>query len=223
MKYCLPLLCLLLLQACASEVQNNKEPLTANFYMRYLADGQEYKAEATFLKNTDGTQEAVEMKGGVSFQGSAMGKRVLSDQIIRYQYENSGTFPEKITFACKRESAEPWINFELKMIPVRRFNLPDTIGTANPAPLILPDGPLTAEEELVLIFSDPQNKAQSITLAGPSEGNSILLPVNQITKLGKGINTIYLVKKQRQKINKEGIDATVELEYYSQTAATFVE
>ncbi|MCB0703942.1 MAG: hypothetical protein KDC34_01475 [Saprospiraceae bacterium] len=211
------------LAACSTDTTTEKAPISATFYLRYLADGEQLKAEATFLEIAPNKKgKAIEMAGGVSFLGSAMGKRQISDAILRYQYENTGTFPEAILFGCRENSSDTWTEFKAHMVPLNRFKLPDTISTKQATALVLPDGPLTANEQLVMIFSNSDGQAQSVTLSGPSQGNSISIPSDKLNALSEGLNTVYLVKKQQQKIQTAPFIATVEVEYYSKTMEVFV-
>lgn len=208
--------------SCGTETAQQDE-ITANFYLRYLADGQDIKAQATFLdRDSSGQQQQIEMPGGVSFQGSGMGKREVGNALIRYQYENVGTFPEDFLFACRRSAQDPWTEFSHSMIPIRRFNLDDTIQIKDGATMVLPDGPLTEEEQLVLIFNDENNQATSIEIKGPMEGNALRLSAGQLTRLQPGSYQYYLVKKGLTTQTFDGITARIETEFYSEAAELFV-
>jgi hypothetical protein len=216
MKQLLPLFMILaLLISCQSE-KGDQITYTANFYLRYLADGQEIKAQATFLTiDSAGQQQQTTMPGGVSFQGSGMGQRDLGNGLIRYQYENVGQFPEDFRFGCRLTPQDPWAEFSHSMIPIRRFKLDDSVQSGTGATLLLPDGPLTTEEQLVLIFNNSENQATSIEIKGPSEGNAIRLSPGQLSTLQPGLYQYYLVKKGLNTQTVDGITARLETEYYS--------
>ena len=172
MKY-LPLLLFIGLFACESTPESDPGTLYGDFYVRYIQDGQQIKAEAWFtLSENDSIRKPYAVDGGVSFQGSGMGSRDLAGRMIRYQYENKSDYPSTLSFQLKDHTMESH-TIEQLMTPVDSFSVAQGLSISKGGKIELFPGDLQSNEQLVFLFTDAKGQAKSTTVQGPIPGTEI--------------------------------------------------
>lgn len=187
---------------CARPEKAEEPKIFGNLYVRYLQDGGQIKAEASFFEGDSAhLAQPISIPGGVSFQGSGMESRNIQDKLIRYQYENRLDYPGKFAFQVQDEAGQSH-RFAQEMPPVFDFLIPSSFSKKQGMDLELQPPPSSPEEELALLFSDTTGKASLIEIPAPIS-QKISLSHEQLSKLSPGPNQLYLVKKKRT-ISQEG-------------------
>jgi hypothetical protein len=221
MRSCLLPLILLALLSCRSERAERGPSLFGNLYVRYLQEGSEIKAQASFFEGDSAHRAAPKsITGGVTFQGGGMEKRTIQDKIIRYQYEGEALYPKQFRFQVQDDDGRAQ-EFTLEMDPVSSFSIPDTIYNNVGATLGLEPAFQADREELVLLFTDSEGKASVVEIKAPV-GNKVSLSPAQLSRLSPGPNQLYLVKKQKTALSKGAWRITGEVEFYSNLKEVFV-
>jgi hypothetical protein len=218
--FLLPLILLALL-SCRSERAERGPNLFGNLYVRYLQEGSELKAQASFFEGDSAHRAAPKsISGGVTFQGGGMEKRNIQDKIIRYQYEGEALYPKQFRFQAQDDDGRAQ-EFTLEMDPIASFSIPDTIYNNVGATLELEPAFQADLEELVLLFTDSEGKASIVEIKAPVESKVALSPA-QLSRLSPGPNQLYLVKKQNTSLSKGAWRITGEVEFYSNLREVFV-
>ena len=192
-----------------------------SLYVRYLQDGNQLKAEASFFEG-DSAHLATpkSILGGVSFQGSGMEQRNIQDKLIRYQYENTGDYPGQFTFQVQDDQGRAH-QFQLDMMPVTQFSLPDTIQKGRDAKLEILPAPQSQEEELAILWTDESGKASLLEFPSPIS-QTIPITSGRLDRLAPGNYQLYLVKKRKNFINKGVYRISCEVEYYTGVKEVFI-
>ena len=199
---------------CQTAEKTQGPTIFGNLYVRYLQDGGQVKAEASFFEGDSAhTAQPVSVPGGVSFQGSGMESRNIQDKLIRYQYENSIAYSGEFTFQVQDEAGKVH-RFAASMPPVDSFYLPETISKSKGTTLELQPAPASQNEELAILFTDAAGKASLLEIKPPISKKVALTPTH-LGKLSPGAYQIYLVKKQRTFIEREGYKVYFDLEFYT--------
>jgi hypothetical protein len=193
-----------------------------DLYVRYLQDGAQLKAEASFFKGDSiHLAKPISILGGVSFQGSGMESRNIQDKLIRYKYEYYTDYPENFVFQAQDEEGKSY-RFSLSMPPLSDFSLPDTLTLSAPCSLSIQPPPASANESLALLFTDTTGKASLVEAPAPISQTIILSP-GQLQSLVPGLHQVYLVRKSHHSIKQGPFDLKGEVEYYSSAREVFVE
>jgi hypothetical protein len=207
---------LTVLIACQTNSSDPQPRLFGEFYVRYLAPERLLRAEATFLKGDSiATAQPHAFEGGVAFQGSNMNARRLSDKLTRYQYEQLLAYPEKARFSFKPDPEKDPVNLNCSMSPLGNFSIPGGISRQSGFTLLAEGSRLTEDESLVLLFADPNNKASTIILKGPSKSDRHVFQGKQVADFAMGPHQLYLVKKKVTARDEERITAQITMEYFS--------
>lgn len=222
MKYRLQVLTLLLVPFIGCRNNEPAEPkprLFGDFFVRFLAEGDGLKAQVSFYEGIS-LETAIPrtMPGGVIFQGSAMQPRDLQGQMIRYSISREAAYSEAFPFRFQALDGK-WKEYLLSMTPVQDFFVKGDISRSRGMTLIVNGGLLRDNEKLVLLFSDDQNRASSITLDGPTANIELFLPPEKLQDLKAGPGQLYLVKKQSDLVERPEISLTSSIEYYTKTIA----
>ena len=192
-----------------------------SLYVRYLQDGAQIKAEASFFKGDSiHLARPVSILGGVSFQGSGMESRNIQDKLIRYKYEHTADYPENFAFKAQDEEGKSY-RFSLSMPPVTDFFLPDTLSLSAPCSLRIQPSPGSGNESLALLFTDTTGKAALIEVPAPIS-QTITLSPQQLETLMPGPNQVYLVKKSHSSLKQGPFDLQGEIEFYTAAKEVFV-
>lgn len=193
-------------------------PVYANLFVRYLQMEDELKVQASFREG-DSLQTArpISIEGGVFFQGSSMPERNLQGQMIRYQLDRTGPYKGAFDFRLADEEGRRR-SYSCRMTPVEDFRIDNPIRSDRGATLTVVNGRLEAGESLVLLFTDEQNQAASLTIEGPTDTGSYQLTPAQLQNWGPGAGQLYLVKKQTRDFQDGHYQVRTEVEYYTRTA-----
>lgn len=202
------------LTACQQEKPAKGPWIFGNLYVRYLQDGQQIKAEASFFKGDSSHNAApLSILGGVSFQNSGMESRNIQNKIIRYQYENSGNYPGNFSFQAQDDDGKPH-KFSIEMKPLDSFSLPDTIYRDKGFTLEISPDPGPKPESLAILLTDQAGQASLIEIPSPISF-SISISPGQINRLAPGSYQTYLVKKQHSFVEKGRFKVNCDAEFYS--------
>lgn len=181
--------------SCTGEKGAGKPRLIADYFVRYLADVAELKAQASFYEGqTLQTATPKAMPGGVTFQQSAMEVKSLGGQVLRYSLQRRSTFNPPFAFGYTNDGGEKEA-YTLPLNPVESFSFKGPVSRSKGFTLVFQGAPLGKEESLVLLFSDATNQAATITVQGPQAGNELTIPAGELSKLQNGPGTVYLVRK----------------------------
>lgn len=208
------LLTALLLPACQQDKQGKGPSIFGTLYVRYLQDGRQIKAEASFFKGDSSHNAApLSILGGVSFQGSGMESRNIQNKLIRYQFENTGEYTGRFEFQAQDENGKPH-KFSIGMPPVEAFSLPDTIYPGNGFKLEISPAPGPQPESLAILLTDQEGQASLVEIQPPISSTISVSP-GQINRLKPGRYQVYLVKKQHTFIEKGRFKVNCDAEFYT--------
>ena len=91
------------------------------------------------------------------------------------------------------------------------------ISKANGMTLIVRGGLLEKDESLVLLFSDTNNRASTVTVNGPSNSIEHFIPPTNLANLTLGSGKLYLVKKKDEVVEEKRSKTISSIEFYSKT------
>ena len=205
---------------CQSPVNNQKQTLFADYYVRYLQAEKQLRAEATFMTG-DSLQNAESTRfKAVFFQGGAMDERNLRERGIKYRSDRNGDYTSPFEFKLDQESGDAGIQ-SFNMSPVESFQFESDVSLSNKNQIVWTGEKLNDQESLVIMFTDKNNKASFVNISGPTNSPAAEFMPAPLESLTSGPGTVYLVKKQiSQKVSStQQISATIE--YY--TAAIPIE
>lgn len=214
------LLCICLLFSFCRETENPSDPpqgrkTFAEFFIRYLAPEQQMLGQASFWEG--GSWEslhAVEPSGIVSFENHQMKASRLPGEQIRFSDNFSGAYDESLAFRFRNKDGR-YLQYELKMSPVRDFFVKGQIRKSAGATFVVNGGIMNKEEQLVFMFTDEQKRATAITIEGPTSDIEIQIPAEQLQGLTPGPGQLYLVKKQERAESHPNLELIAAIEYYT--------
>lgn len=202
-------------QEAGNMQQKPAEKLFIDFFVRYLAEESQLKAHASFSKGISPDESRPkQIAGGVSFQNSGMVERNLQSKVIRYELERESEYIGDFPFQFKAEDGKQRA-YNLKMTPIKDFFLKGDISISKGMTLVVNGGLIKANEQLVLLFSDDENRAYSITLTGPAKTIEFTLSPEQTAPLRPGPGKLYLVKRQDNQQENEEISLVSSIEFYT--------
>ncbi|MCB9282793.1 MAG: hypothetical protein H6563_01855 [Lewinellaceae bacterium] len=206
---------------CHSKEVVTGPKIFGSLYVRYLQDGNQLKAEASFFEG-DSAHLATpkSILGGVSFQGSGMERRNIQDKLIRYQYETKCDYPGQFTFQVQDDQGQAH-QFQLDMLPVTAFSLPDTIQRGKEAMLEILPAPQSDEVEMAILWTDESGKASLLEFPAPISKTIPISPA-QLARFAPGKYQIYLVKKRKNFINTGVYRNSCEVEFYTGVKEVFI-
>ncbi len=195
--------------------QKPAEKLFIDFFVRYLAEESQLKAQASFSEGVSPDESRPkQITGGVSFQNSGMQERNLQSKVIRYELERESEYIGDFPFQFKADDGKQKA-YNLKMTPIKDFFLKGDISISKGMTLVVNGGLIKANEQLVLLFSDEENRAYSITLTGPAKTIEFTLSPEQTAALRPGPGKLYLVKRQDNQEENEEISLVSSIEFYT--------
>ena len=203
-----------------SSCKNQQKPtpkviLFEDYFIRYLSPEQQVKAQAIFAEGDSiAHTQPKTFLGGVSFQGSGMSERKISDKLIRFEEARIMDYANSFSFRYQNEEGN-YTTHSVNMSPIEDFFLKSSVSKTNGLDIVVKGGILTKQESLVFLFSDNKNIAASIELKGPTNTIEFHLPPAQFSKLNTGTGKLYLVKKQSTLEKKDNRDIHAEIEYYT--------
>ncbi len=208
----------MLLGACqnsAPKATKPKEKLFIDFFVRYLTDESQLKAQASFSEGISPDESRPKrIEGGVAFQASGMTEQNIQGKVIRYELERQGEYTGKFPFNLKDDEGQQR-EYLLKMSPIEDFFIKGDISKSKGMKLVVNGGLIKANEQLVLLFSDEESRAYSITLSGPAKTIEFNLSPEKTAPLRPGPGKLYLVKRQDNVEENEEISLVSSIEYYT--------
>lgn len=199
----------------ASGQEKPKEKLYIDFFVRFLADESQLKAQATFSEGISPDEaKPKHIEGGVAFQNSGMIERNIQSKIIRYESIREGEYADDFPFQFKDDEGNQRA-YNLKMSPIEAFFLKGEISRSKGMTIVVNGGLIKANEQLVFFFSDEDNKAYSITLSGPAKTIEFVFESAQTAPLHLGPGKLYLVKRQDNQQENDEISLVSSIEYYT--------
>lgn len=195
--------------------------LITDFYVRYLQAERQLKAYSSFFEGDSLPGATPVARENVRVGGMKMVQRHLPKGDIRYTLTRTTDFPEQFQLTYEDAGGDRR-EYTSALAPVPRFAFEGPVRLGAGATLVVEGAPLQENEELVLLFSSPDNKATSISLTGPSEDNIFRLDSAQLQALTAGPHQLYLVRKKRT--TEEQSNGTIHstLEFYTNTIAVTV-
>lgn len=197
--------------------QEETVPTTyADLFVRYIAPQAQLKATAAFREGDSlSTARPVEIPGGVKYQGQPLEKRPLPGQQVRYTTDTRSAFTRQHRFQFRGADGQEH-EITLALAPVDSFSVVGgTASRSEGLKLYIENEQLEAGESIVLLFSDADNNATTLTLTNPAARDTFPVAGIRLRKLKPGPHKVYLVKKRHQQISLDGVEATADLEYYT--------
>lgn len=219
---CLQFSLLLLIGLSVSSCQSEGKPeqpgptTYASLFVRYIAPQGQLKVTAAFREGDSiSTAQPVEMPGGVTYQGRPLQARPLPDQQVRYTLDTRAPFAKEHRFGFQAADGQPR-EVVLSLSPIETFGVVGGVASLSEGmKLYIKDEKIDEGESIVLLFSDADNKATTITLTNPSVQDTFPVAGIRLRKLQPGPHRVYLVKKQQQQLDLQGAKATAEIEFYT--------
>ena len=200
----------------SSNFKDNDQYLFVDLYIRYLEGEQQLKAQASFRKGDSiATDQAIKLPK-VTFQNKAMKDKTLPDNGYRYTLQQQTKALSEYKFQFQPKDC-PLVEQKINMSPITDFSIKNGIQKSKGMSLQMNPINLTANETLVLLFNDQNNKASSLEVKGPIQTTEITFRPQQLQSLSLGKGQLYLVKKQTSFIEKEKMNIKTVAEFYSKT------
>lgn len=227
MKFLYPVLILFILSftSCQSDskaAQNEDKKTTfANFYLRYLQQERKVKGEAFFRKGENAKiGSAIEYEKGVSFDGVNMNMKKAVGRKL-YRFEQNDEFKSQYKFVINPDGKDNY-NYTLSINPISSFKI-DKANLATGIELSWDGSNLSKDEELVLLFTDKDNKAFSIDVKGPTTSPSVAIGKEKLGKMNAGKGALYLVRKLKTEEKKSGVHFNAISEFYTKSIEVEIE
>lgn len=220
----LALMGLLIIGCQPDKAPEGPQPNTyADFFVRYIAPQAQLKATVAFREGDSlATAQPVEIPGGVTYQGEKLEARRLPGQQVRYQTDTRSAFVPQHRFQFKSTDGQDQ-DISLELSPIDSFSvIGGTASRSKGMKLYIKNEQIEAGESIVLLFSDANNKATTITLTNPTARDTFPIASVRLRKLEPGPYQIYLVKKQHQEIDLGRVKAKADIEYYTAEQAFVV-
>ncbi|GJM31638.1 MAG: hypothetical protein DHS20C18_06390 [Saprospiraceae bacterium] len=218
------LLAVVLFSACDNDPAPQSKPtIFADFFIRYLEDEHELKAQATFMEGDSLTSAVPKIfESGVAFLGSNMKMKKIQDKLVRYSLTNEMGYMGSFRFKFNDENRNPEI-YSIEMPPIENFQMKGPISKSKGMTVVINGGILSQEESMVFLFNDKHNQARTITVLGPQTNIEYRFNADQLRNLSLGEGQLYLVKKQLKVQNNPHRSIRTEIEYYTKAIDVLVE
>ncbi len=209
---------IIFLSACQPDSRptqiEDKKITFANFYLRYLQTEKKVKGEAYFRKGADPVQgTAIDYPNGVFFDGGSMEmKKAVGRKLYRAQ--RSADFKSTYQFEMNPKGTDSY-KYDLNINPIFNFKIKNGVSKSKGIQLTWEGSNLNNEEELVLLFTDNQNRAFNIDIQGPTSSPEVFIDSEKLTKMKYGKGSLYLVRKFKSKEKKSGLHLNAISEYYT--------
>jgi hypothetical protein len=208
----------LALSACEGAGAESRAPhVFAEYFIRYLEEERQLKAHAAFFEG-DSLQAAQPkvIAGGVALQNIAMSRRDLGGRGIRYTLDRSADYEPPYRFSY-RDDRGLFREHLIDMSPIANFFIKGQISKSLGMAIVVEGGLLKHGESLLLLFTDAEQMATSISIGGPTSTIEYALPPHALANLNPGPGWLYLVKKQSATIQGQTQTTFSAIEYYSRT------
>ncbi len=222
MKFLYPTLFLIvfIFSSCQSDSKSaqieDKKTTYANFYLRYMQPEKKVKGEAYF-KTGENAQKgtAVEYSNGVFFDGGSMTMKKAVGRKL-YRSERKSDFKSQYEFEMNPKEADTY-KYNLKINPISSFKIENGVSKSKGIQLTWEGSNLSKNEELVLLFTDNQNRAFNINIKGPTDAPAATIEKDKLTNMKYGKGGLYLVRKFREEQKIEGRQINAVSEFYSRS------
>ena len=207
-------------ESCApsADTEDTDEQVRGSFYVRYLAEANELKGQASFY-GADST--ALQLANGVAFVSSGTRERKLPGDIIRYETTMNVPYPEELRFNFQLPNKEASTEVKYNLTGIPNYEI---VEASKESGLILElNGTLAEGETLLLLFTDPNQEARTILRPGPLSREQLLIPADALTLFTPGEYRLYLVKQVEVKAKVAGLSYDFSAEYYSPEAVFTLE
>lgn len=200
------------LSSCGENAVVNETPdVHANFYVRYLADGNELRGQATF-SGADST--ILTLPGGVAFMSSGTQLKQLPNGLSRYDGKMRVPFPEPTRFSFQLPGQQKDTEVKLPMTKVRDFSVISSVKQDG-LRLALNGTTVAEDESLLLLFTDPNQEVRTVVRPGPLLQTDLFIPPDALALFTTGEYRLYLVKSRQIVGQTEGLTYEASIEYYS--------
>lgn len=196
---------------CGAEQSTEHTPrLAANFYVRYVAENQELRGQASFFQEDSTT---LAFPGGVSFMGSGTQMKELPNGLLRYEGKIQIPFQNPTRFTFKLPGLDIPTEINLSMVGIDQYSI--TSASKSEGLRLTVNNTLAADESLLLLFTDPNEEVRTIVRPGPLERTELFIPADAVALFTPGKYRVYLVKSRQIKAQTEGLDYEASVEFYS--------
>lgn len=207
---------ILLLSLCFSCESTQKESLQKDilkidYYVRYMHSDKQVKAEISFSEIIDSTKKMIPKRmEEVLFQNNALDGQKIKDS-YQYQLTQQIPFVDTYTFTY-RDYTQQVATQSIPLYLIADFSIKkNKVSKLGGTTLTLEGAPLQAEESIVILLSDTNNKTVTIL----SQELSITIPPKKVKDLALGQGAIYAVRKQKVDVVAADYQLTGLTEYYS--------
>lgn len=206
----------ILLPGCQPEAPaEGASTLHANLFVRYIYPDQEYKAEVVFKEGDSlASAEPTTAAGEVLFLERTLPANQLGEQLVRYDRRFRADFQPEMTFQLANlAGARVPVNLALRAIT--ELDISPIINRETSFLFSCAPAELQEDEMLILLFTDADNRAASITIDGPANLAQLQLSGSELSQLVPGTGSVYAVKKKDGQEQVNGINTHWSIEYYS--------
>ncbi|MEO0876549.1 MAG: hypothetical protein AAFY48_18255 [Bacteroidota bacterium] len=206
--------------SCTSESTTVEEPeyLTGNFYVRYLVETNELKGQASFF-SADST--ALQLPNGVAFMGSGTQERQLPGDIIRYETTLPVAYTGDLRFNFQLPKSEEELEVKHGLGGITGFEVETASKTEG---LVIDmEATLGEGENLLLLFTDPNQEARTILRPGPLSREKLFIPADAVALFEPGEYRLYLVKQIEVESEVANLRYRFSAEYYTPEEAFILE
>jgi len=158
--------------------------------------------------------EPTATEGAVTFQGQNLELNELSDQLIRYEWDGQQAYEPEMMVKFDPPGKRA-VDVALQMPAITGITISETIQRGQPFRLSVTPVSLAEDEMLVLLFSDLDNQAASVTIEGPKNLQSLQVPSFDLQNLKPGMGRVYGVRKKDQELQINGMDVRWSIEFYT--------
>lgn len=191
-------LLLLILGACqpTSVEEKDKAKLFAEFYLRVVQDEPLVKGEVSFSEGDSLPTARPRTFKSVMLNNQLMAAKELKVKGTSYRGELNGLVDTVYTFSFVNGNDEQQ-SHQISVHKIRSFLIKDGWKKSTGMTLVWKGAPLSSEEKLILLFTDPNNKSTFIELDGPTARSEIIVTTDQVESLFTGKGNLSLVRKSK--------------------------
>lgn len=184
-------------------------------FVRYIYPEKAYKVQVSF-SHMDSMQQLIPqvIDGQVLFHNHSLLKRSIGDQLIRYETNFRGD-PEKEMKLIIQSASEWDLQQTLPMVPIDQVTISPSINREGYFDFSAAPSNLDKDEILVLLFSDQNNQAASISLNGPLNMTKTTVSGEALKNLSPGPGRVYAVRKKDVATSTKHIDIRWSTEFYT--------
>lgn len=217
--YYLALVYLFTLHSCRlSETRDALPKQNVDLFVRYLQPEQEYKAEAILLEGDSlPLAKSVRFPDGVRFLDKELTEAQVTENLLRYAVEFAGVYQAQAKFSFRdKHGIAQSIPLAMEALGEVDLKIPGTLEGQVELKLTR-GGTLKQGESLVLVLTDRNGQASTVTIEGPSTSGNYSFPFISFGNPVRGDAELYLVKKQVRDEQKGKLQVHLTAELYSES------